>query len=139
MVSIRQSDRHNHMSHPYIKSWKNQPGDMKLFQSHFSSFLYFCLVFPIFRIFQFYRHTCTTGFKFDLSTEYPFRIELIVKSQYKTGNRNRIPVLPYRSIRYSGKPIHSIVHEISQNLTISTETESFKTGIFTLYFFGVTR
>ncbi len=123
MMFVGKSYRNNQMTCTDIEFRYNQTGNMELLQCHLATFLYFCLIFSVFGILQLVGGTSATIFKFDLCSENPFRCELIVKSQYKTRNRNRIVVLFCISFAVTIETVYSIILEVGHHLSIAAKTE----------------
>ena len=93
VMRIGKSDGHNHMSGTDIKSRMYQACNMELLQSDLAAFLYFRFVLSILGVLQLYGRTCTAGFKFYFSPQYPLGIELIIECQYETRDGDRITVV----------------------------------------------
>ena len=123
MVLIRQTNRHDQMTCTNIELGNNHTGDVKLFKSHFSTLFYFCLILSVLSILQFVGSSCSSVFKLNLSTKNPFRRKLIVESQDKTRDGNRVVMLFGISFLMTIETVNTIILEIGNHLAIASKTE----------------
>ena len=122
-MRIGKSDGYNHMSGTDIKSRMYQTCNMELLQSDLAAFLYFRFVFSILGVLQLYGRTCTAGFKFYFSPQYPLGIELIIECQYETRDGDRITVVVRISSIAAKETVDAVILKTGYHFSISAETE----------------
>ena len=85
VVGIGQTDRYNHVTGTNVEGRMDETRDMELLQGHFTALLQLNLAFAVLGGFQLHGLARTAGLELYLSAQYPLGVELIVKSQHKTG------------------------------------------------------
>ena len=118
-MSVVLSYGHNEMSGAHIKTSMYESGDMKLFQSHFASSFYFCLVFSVLNVLKFISSAYASAFKLNFHTEYPFAVKLVVACYDETWNADGVAMLFAVAFSTAIEAVCSIVFEGCHSFAIS--------------------
>ena len=120
VMGVGQSDGYYLMSCSNHKMIIQSVGYMELFQCNLTAFFHLCLVFAVFGILYLVGIAGSSGLEFHFNAQVPVLIELIVASQYKTGDRNGVTLKVTVSLSCSVEAVNAVVLELGQYLSIAT-------------------
>ena len=120
-MGIGQAYGHNLMTYSHHEGIREPIGQVKLFESHFASFLHLGLILAVLRVLNLVGRACSACLKLNLDSQCPVLVKLVVSGYDKARNGNGVALHVRVSSRSAVKAVDAVVLELSHDLSISAQ------------------
>ena len=123
VVLVGEAHREYHVTGTHVEGGVNETGDVELLESYFTALFDFGFVFAVFGVLNLVGCSYAARLKFDLGTENPFGVELIVEGEDEAGNGDGVAAFLAVAVATAVEAVYSVVLEAGYHFAVTAEAE----------------